>query len=281
MKLICSIIFLVLFSDSGFAQQDQPRYWLFIHNNDCSYSASIDDMPVYTDFNDGSATSLSFPVNSLLLGSGKHILKLTLLPKSDSDFNLDASLSDAYSVKIRIVRNENKKDSIVLEKEYSTIPGEASPSAVHILPFDVELPYRLTGWQNGTDLTKEDKKELEREVVAYYKDMIRDYETKNFKSVAQKYELRLSEHSRSSYFDRADSIRLMAELKADVNREQTFRLEHYRMQFYGNGKVVALIRTDGEFKGRSAMLGLEDDNFYAYKLLLFRPNAGEPLQLIR
>ncbi len=244
--------------------------------------ARIDDMPVYTDFNEGALKSLSFPINPLLLQSGEHILNLTLLPKSGSDFKLNTTLSEGYSVKIKIVRNENKKDIVVFEQEYKAGPNNKLPLREYIVPFNVDVPYKLSGWQNGIDLKQEDENTLEKEVIGFYNDMIKDYETKNLKNVGEKYYKRQLENAESLYLDQPqDSRKLVEELQEDLNKKQDFKLEHYKMEFYGNGKVVGLIRTDGEFRGKSAFLGLTDEGFYIYSLLLYRPKAGEPLQVIR
>ena len=72
--------------------KEQPEYWIFIHSNNCSYVATINDMPIYTDFNDGNMKSLSFPLNPLLPNTGAYTLKLALLPKQDDDFNLDSKI---------------------------------------------------------------------------------------------------------------------------------------------------------------------------------------------
>ncbi len=299
MKVISVIFCAILLSSASLAQQsrsgkleniykevpryeDQPVYWLFVHSNDCSYEIRVNDMPVYTDYNEGSAKSLSFPLNPLLLKSGKQTLNLTLLPKSDNEFRLASTLSKEYSVKIRIVRSENGKDSVVLEKEYRADQANQPALKKYAVSFDADLPYELSGWQYGANLKEEKQSELEKEVIRYYKDIIRDYETRNLTGVEDKYYGRQSEYAECSYLDQPeDSKKLVEELRKDLDKKQDFELEHYKLQLYGNGKVVSLIRTDGEFRGKSAFLGLTDDNFYIYNLLLYRPSPGAPLEVIR
>lgn len=262
--------------------EDQPEYWLSIHSNDCSYIAKVNDMPVYTDFNAGSLQSVSLPINTLLLQSGKQILNITLLPKTGSDFGLAPTLSKAYSIKVRIVRSEKKIETVVLEKNYQADEDDNYPLKEYMVSFDAEVPYQLSGWQHVADLQHEDPNLLKKEVVAFYNDIIRDYKIKNFKGLAEKYYARQLENAESLYMDGPeDSKKLAKELKNDLDRKQEFKLEHFKLQFYGNGKVVALIRTDGEFRGKSALLGLTDEDFYSYSLLLYRRNAGAPLEVIR
>ena len=60
------------------------------------------------------------------------------------------------------------------------------------------------------------------------------------------------------------------------------RLENYKLVFYGNGRMVALIRMDGEKKDQSALQAqLEDNSTEIYELLLHRPKSGSPLEVIR
>ncbi len=299
MKIACMIFGFILLSGSSNAQQsksaklenlyneiphyeNRPEYWLSVHSNDCSYIAKVNDMPVYTNFNEGNLQSVSFPINTLLLRSGKHILNFTLLPKTDSNFGLAATLSKEYAIKVKIVKIENKKETIVLEKNYVADDGGNLPLKEYNLSFDVEVPYQLSGWQDGIDLKQEDLNLLEQEVVGFYNDITNDYEIKNFESLEEKYYTRQLENAECLYQDGPeDSKKLVKELKNDLNKKQDFTLEHFKLQFYGNGKVVALIRTDGEFRGKSALLGLTDEDYYIYSLLLYRRKSDGPIEVIR
>jgi hypothetical protein len=303
-KLIVLISMTILMSNSGCSQnqkketmqeknnlselykkvkkyEEQPEYWIFIHSNNCSYVATINDMPIYTDFNDGSMKSLSFPLNPLLPNSGAYALKLRLLPKQDDDFNLGTKIEKDSKIQIKISRSANKQEKIILDETVIVNEG-ALPLVEKNFTFNIDVPYSLVGWSKSIDLTKEDKEKLTKEVADFYQKMMNLYEKKQMEEISSLYYPRQLENAQSLYSStKADSDKLLAKLNQDVNQVQEFKLEDYKLQFYGNGKVVGLIRTDGEFLGKSAFLGLTDEDFYIYSLLLHRPKSGASLEVIR
>lgn len=261
--------------------KEQPEYWIFIHSNNCSYTATINDMPVYTDFNDGSMKSLSFPLNPLLPNSGPYILKLRLLPKQDENFNLGSKIEKDSKIQIKISRSANKEEKIILEETIS-VNENGLPIIEKNFNFNIDVPYSVAGWSKSTDLTKENEEKLTKEVAEFYQKMMNLYEKKQIAEISSLYYPRQLENAQSLYSStKADSDKLVAKLNQDVNQVQNFKLEDYKLQFYANGKVAGLVRTDGEFLGKSAFLGLTDEDFYIYSLLLHRPKPGAPLEVIR
>lgn len=260
---------------------EKPEYWLFLHSNNCSYIVTLDDMPIYTDYDEGSMNSLSIPINNFILKSGKHEIKVLILPTINDDYHLNNFLSNDYSLNIKISRTENKKEIIIFNEKKSIIEYNKTFQQI-IIPFQSDVPYKLNGWSNSVDLTKQDRGVLEKEVVNFYKEIMNDYKNKKIENLERKYYNRQFENAQSFYSSkREDSEKLLAEINKDVNKEQEFKLENYKLVFYGNGKVVGLIRTDGEFFGESAFLGITDENFYVYSLLLHRPTVGGALEVIR
>jgi uncharacterized protein (DUF2344 family) len=238
-------------------------------------------MPIYTDYNDGSMKSLSFPLNNFLLESKSHDLKISILPQIDDNYNLDTVLANEFSLDIKVARVENKQEAIIFNKKiYNSDHDE--PFKQIVIPFQSNVPYKLKGWINSVDLTKQDREILKKEVESFYKEMMNDYRNKKVESIEKKYYNRQLENAQSFYlYKKEDSEKLLSEINKDVNKEQNLNLENYKLVFYGNGKVVGLIRTDGEFMGKSAFLGLTEEYYYSYSLLLHRPKVGGPLEVIR
>lgn len=203
------------------------------------------------------------------------------MPTTDNNYRLNNSLNNNYSIEVKISRTVNKKEIIVFDQKHSNDELNKLLKEV-VIPFESSVPYKLNGWSNSTDLTKLNEKDLEKEVVSFYNEIISDYNNKKIESIEKKYYNRQLENAQSLYsFKREDSEKLVSEINKDVNKNQDLKLENYKLVFYGNGKVVGLVRTDGEFFGKSAFLGLTDEDFYIYSLLLHRPKAGTPLEVIR
>lgn len=261
--------------------KEQPEYWIFIHSNNCSYTATINDMPIYADFNDGSMKSLSFPLNPLLPASGNYGLKLTLLPKQDGRFKLASKIEKNSSVQVRISRTVGKAEKTVLDETLS-IKEDGLPYLEKTFDFNAEVPYSLTGWSKSTDLQKENGDQLKKEAADFYQNIMHLYEKRELAEISKIYYPRQLENAQALYLSaKEDDKKLMAKLGEEVNRVQKFRLEDYKLQFYANGKVVGLVRTDGEFLGKSAFLGLTEEKFFIYSLLLHRPKPGASLEVIR
>ena len=259
----------------------KPEYWLFLHTSNCSYIITLDDMPIYTAYNDNSMKSLSIPLNNFILESKKHEIKVLILPKVDENYNLNKVLGNELSFDLKITRVENKKEEIVFNKKINYSDQNESFKQI-IFPFESDVPYKLQGWTNSVDLTKQDSESLKREVESFYKEMMNDYRNKNIESIEKKYYNRQLENAQAFYLSKKeDSEKLISEINKDVNKEQNLTLENYKLVFYANGKVVGLIRTDGEFFGKSAFLGLTDEDFYIYSLLLHRPKLSSSLEVIR
>jgi hypothetical protein len=260
---------------------EKPEYWLFVHSNNCSYIVTLDDMPIYTDYNEGSMKSLSIPINNFMLQSGKHILKVLILPTIDDNYHLKSQLDDDYSIDVKISRTVNKKETIVFDQKHSNDEIH-KPLKEVVIPFEASVPYKLNGWTSSVDLTKEKEENLEKEVVNFYNEIMSDYKNKKTENIEKKYFNRQFENAQSLYsYKKEDSEKLTSEINKDVNKAQDFKLENYKLVFYGNGRVVGLVRTDGEFFGKSAFLGLTDEDFYIYSLLLHRPKALGSLEVIR
>lgn len=260
---------------------EKPEYWLFLHSNNCSYVVTLDDMPIYVDYDEGSMNSLSIPINNFILESGEHKVKVLILPTIDENYHLNSLLNNDYTLNIKISRTENKKEAIIFDKKISSTE-QAEPFKQIIIPFESHVPYKLNGWSNSIDLTKQDREALEKEVVSFYKEIMDDYKNRKTEVIQSKYYNRQFENAQSLYsYKKEDSEKIAIGINKDVNKDQDLKLENYKLVFYGNGKVVGLIRTDGEFFGKSAFLGLTDEDFYVYSLLLHRPKANADLEVIR
>lgn len=285
MKTIIVLLSLTVLMPLGSYSQnkggEQPEYWIFIHSSNCSYTATINDMPIYSDFNDGSMKSLSFPLNPLLPASGNYGLKLTLLPKQDDKFKLASKIEKNSSIQVKISRTVGKAEKTVLDEKF-IIKEDGLPYLEKTFNFNAEVPYSLTGWSKGSDLQKENGDQLKKEVADFYQNMMHLYEKREIAKISKIYSSRQLENAKALYLSaKEDTEKSIAKLGEEVTRVQKFRLEDYKLQFYANGKVVGLVRTDGEFLGKSAFLGLTEEKFFIYSLLLHRPKPGASLAVIR
>lgn len=122
----------------------------------------------------------------------------------------------------------------------------------------------------------------QNQVQTIYKKVAGYYTNKQVDKLFELYYDCKKEIAQSRYLNQeSDSQELVSSIENDLNKDQVFTLENYELKFYANGKIVALVRTDIPYKGKSALFSYKDKKYSYYSLLLHRPSANSALQVIR
>ncbi len=137
------------------------------------------------------------------------------------------------------------------------------------------------------DLRDEDPDELLKEVLAVYKKIGKALIQKDFETFFSLAKNKIKELSQSSYSDSLGmkenlepytSIRAYDELTLEP-------LDNFNLEFFGNGRMVSLYKTNSQDKGEPALrINYDEDGrtkvefFYLH---LHRPKKGSPLEMIR
>jgi hypothetical protein len=269
-----------------------PQYKLHIGTAaNFSLELLINDFPIYKNYRSGIVTG-SVPINEAILKKGKQKLTVRMTPPVDKQFNMgtiiDFSIAELkLSIEYGDHTVEKYKDFKEVLSYKMPIKNEKLPYYEINLEFDAPaVPYEndVQGWTNSVDLSKEDKDKLLKEVETFYKDMISLYETKDVNTLAGKYYKRQKEIAQAHYQTKPfDSQIVIDEWIKDVNQEQKFDFKNNQMRFFGNGKIVALLKTDKVFFNYPALFSRNEkvhDIFYYY-LFLHRPKPGVSLEVIR
>lgn len=155
------------------------------------------------------------------------------------------------------------------------------------LEFDApKVPYEkdIQGWQNGVDLSKENEDKLQKEVEGFYKEMIGFYENKNINALAGKYYKSQKETAQSHYLNKANDSQVVVDAWVkDINDTRPFLFNQYMIKFYGNKRIVRLVKTDKYYFNSSALMREDPKNGDAveYFMFLYRPSPGAPLEIVR
>jgi hypothetical protein len=266
-----------------------PAY--FLHMDTAagfSFELLINDQLFYTSYSPGTLTG-SMPLADVILKSGRQRLKIRMFPPVDDNYVMQTLIEPRdVGLEFRIVYGDEKRDK---PRDFHEVFKFELPKFEHPLPyyevnleFEAEVPYELEGWTNGVDLTKEDKKELQKEVEEYYRKVIKMYETGDVNGLAGIYYKRQKDIGQTLYRNRKEDYEmLIEEWTKDVNKDQTFELKDYDLRFFGDGKMVALIRNDRYNQRLPALFSenKEINKVYYYYLFLYRPYPGAPLEVIR
>ena len=140
------------------------------------YELYINDIVARKD--DGAGMHNTFiEINPYVLRSGTYSFTLKLLPMPSEleKGGIQPSTIDFLKVavsKFEKTGDKQQADSYEIVKTYP-IPKIEKPFPLYEIKgeFTVDLPYELEGWSKGQDLSKMDKDELEKKVVAFYEKM--------------------------------------------------------------------------------------------------------------
>ncbi len=287
-------------------RNDKIFYDLKVFNGACNYKIWVNDMPVFAMYNNARG-ELSFPINTEILKSGKQTLKIRIFPfldvstktfdhKLNKYAGLDVEIRemewdaqerkfDYYPIFTYQTPREGKETLQDNPREFLFEEEEELPFYEETVEFEAKVPYNLVGWSKSVDLTKENQEELLKEVESYYKNLASDFDKKNVKSIAKKYLKKEKEIAQCFFHNETEA---QTRWKEDIIKEiidpnsKTGKVEKYEIFFFGNGKVIALMR----FPGKSPLyLTIPDENgapdYYVYDIFLHRPKPGAPLEIIR
>lgn len=266
-----------------------PHFYLDFNSYNCTYEILVNDMPAYSFYSSGNQGGAVFQVSPLILKSGKQTITIRVYPKMDDDDKMDTFLlAKNCGLEVKVVAGDEDKET---PKEYKQLFRYKMPEIqlgnVPYLEFkgvfEAVTPNRLKGWSDSQDLTKEDKAQLTKEVLAFYtqyRQLMADGKMDEIAGLIYNREVEVEQALfQNKPADAADTWNRFAKIKG--YHLEMLPLEHYELQFFGDGKVVGLIRTDDELRSESAMAGISDNKYKIYSLLLHKPAGSRQLQVIR
>ena len=251
---------------------------------------------------------LSFGINTEILKSGKQRLKIRLYPYRDRPnrkwekylnkyagldveiremvYDAEERKFDYYPVFTYQTPREGKESLENGKKELLIKGNEELPYYEEEVTFEVKVPYKLKGWSESVDLTKENKDELLEEVKTYYLELMNDFKKRDTIAISKKYYEKEKEIAQALFFKEEkiksrwheDFLSRVLHKTAVVRPFKTVNLE-----FLGNGKVVALLKKPWDTEALVVQRTIEENKKkYAHvAVYLHRPKAGGPLQMIR
>jgi hypothetical protein len=253
-----------------------------------SFELLINDQLFYTRYESGTLTG-SMPLVDVILKSGKQRIKIRMFPPVDDNYVMKPLIEPKdVGLEFRIVYGDEKRDKPDAFHEVFNykLPRFEQPLPYYEvnLEFEAKVPYELEGWAGGVDLTQEDKEELQKEVEEQYRKVIKMYESGDVNGLAGIYYKRQKDMGQALYENKKEDYEeLIGAWVTQINREQAFELNDYELRFFGDGKMVALLKSiPGKFYDVSALFSRnKKGGWRAYDLFLYRPYPGAPLEVIR
>ncbi|WP_299186695.1 hypothetical protein [uncultured Aquimarina sp.] len=240
----------------------EPKYFIRQAQGNCVYEILVNDKLMVKEYGiEQYATPID--INTGILKSGIQTVTVRLYPLGDA-------IKDAYGegetvntllpktqMNIQVVKYDafNIDSSLDAEKEVIThnaptnkdgkFKGAGLPYYEYNFTFEAEVPYELEGWSKGQDLTEFDKDELKTQVVEYYKRIQKIYETKDKDALARLIYGNYKRIFQAKYWTKQDVKEAWEESLQELDLEffefgNKSEYKDYDLQFYGNGKLVAL-----------------------------------------
>lgn len=194
-------------------------------------------------------SNAAIEVNPYILKNGKYKVKLKLFPFWQLE-EKTIKLENIKNSKI-FFGNYNKDRDTGKVKNYITdtplnlkIPTSDVPYFEQEWEINVtNLPYELEGWSNGQDLSKMDKKELEKKLISFHEKLhkiLDDGDGDAWNKITSK---RFAETIVYDYIPKSKFENLLSENKTDVEnncKNTMIPLENYEVRIYANGKLATL-----------------------------------------
>lgn len=245
------------------------------------YETYVNDTPLEKDHNTGT-TDFELIINDLLQKNANQKIKAVIFHKKDEKFlrNIDINY---FIIKIILYEGMNNyySQNGKIIKEFHLKNNENSNLPIISNDFLVELdvPFNLTSWSSSQDLSKENQEELKKEVVAMYKSVQNIINKGDIKSFYEINKTRDKEVYTSLYNDEKtiqDDKQYISD-RLTKSKGNIKELKDYQMKLYNNGKTVTLELSNGE----TPLYAEDSEEIYTYFILLHRPKAGAPLEIIR
>ena len=261
-------------------------YKIRYSNDNCYFEMFVDGIRVHKLFVRGGSTAVE--VSNLLFHSGKHTISYKMYPlytlEEEGKIVKQNTLVDKSYVTLEVcsydLKNEEAED--ILYAEYTT-PNIAIKNAqgdsisykfagagktYYEGSFEVELdvPYQLQPpFATAQDLRKMDQKLLMTRLLAKYKEVWQIYKNRELDNIARLEFDNLKHYAISNYETKetiAEDWEVFYNVFKNNNTLEMQPLENYKLEFFADGKLVALMldTKDNKIRGNTALwIKLKDE----------------------
>ncbi|MBC5837475.1 hypothetical protein [Flavobacterium muglaense] len=266
-----------------------PTYQIRFENYDCYLEFYINDvLVVYLGGKGKSAGEQHIDFPEYILKSGIQTFRVKIYPLLDKNKKFEKFVSREAQLKVRVVYGDYRRELSNWDnfKEVFKVELPKIETNVPFLEFKREftatVPYELEGWSNGVDLSKEDPKELEQEVLERMNEIASFYRDKDIEGLAREHHIRVKEFDQAYYFNtKENSASWESEITEALNESKSIEVLSGEMKLMANGKLVTILVSDGAFKNKSIIRSDVGQYYDFYPQYFYRPSKGAKLQVIR
>jgi hypothetical protein len=234
---------------------NEPFYYLYVNHEQCFFRILVNDIPVFHYVEDGQIIT-PVNLNNFIHRSGKQTITYRLYPQTKRTYGEGFNKLTPYTkfdIKLYVRNNADTANSFENQKlllthhaatkaDGKSFIGDGKDYYEYTFNFEAKVPYEIEDLENSEDLSKIDQKELLQKTETayrYYWKLIQDKKENEVTKLRFKSDVY---QIISEYLDE-ELVRKTVDEGNFMFTETSFKLEplaNYRMQLYGNGKIVCL-----------------------------------------
>ncbi len=281
----------------------EPMYYLTYEQNVCYSEILVNDIPVNKNFKE-IADGWTISINDFIFKSGIQKVTFRLYPgKKSKNFDFH-KLMDDTDMKIEITESDNIKRDLKGKEittymtplltyknadgyERTKFKGSGENYFEASFTFNATVPYEFNSLDKAQDLSKWKKDILEEKVVNFYKNQWNMINEKKEDDYFSYLELKEKQTCQSLFYNKAELQETLESYQEafTIKDYKLQPLENYKLQLYGDGKVVCLELTslESKMRGKSALWAKFDKNRTAdfLKYYLYIPEGEDELKILR
>ena len=258
-----------------------PYYVAEITSSRCSVELSVNSIPNYKHFEEEdimSTATIEWPINLFISKNGLQHFEVLVMPLK----NKTTILPKAF-VRIKIFKTEAIEEYVQQElfsEEIEITFADKKGLSTYVIKntFQAELPFKIEGWENSVDLSKEDKKELYKEIIAWNEKTAKIYQTSDAVGYKNAFGKRDLEINQLLYLpqDKSHSFHPKDKYILALNNDL------YKLELYANNKLAS-VRMPYELPGFRYDPKVKDEDAIGFSLNVYfhRKQKGMPLEIIR
>ncbi|WP_310556417.1 hypothetical protein [Flavobacterium sp.] len=258
-----------------------PYYVAEITSSRCSVELSVNGIPNYRHIGEEdimSTATIEWPINLSIIKNGLQHFEVVVMPLKNGTTILSKAFVRIKIFKTEAIQEYVQQELVSEEIEITFADKKELPTYVIKNIFQAELPFKIEGWENSVDLSKEDKDELFKEIIAWNDKIAKIYQNSDAIGYKKAFGRRDLELNKLLYLPQDDNPSFHPKDKHILALPDSI----YKLELYANGKLAS-VRMPYELPGFRYDPKVQDEEAMGFSLNIYfhRREKGMSLEIIR
>jgi len=254
---------------------DRNYYVISYASSGCNFEVLFNDSHLFSHF-EGSNASGTYPINPLILKSGKQTITVKIYPmKGHEEKGINSRIPLSINIQYASDPNAGFDGYKSILDDFIPEVKVGIPYFEYTAEFMAEVPFELEGWSNCVDLT--DEPDIKEQVIAKYKEMAQMIIDEDFRVLMNNDKRKYFEVDFSIYMTEQECIESLEEKYEQLKDFKRVKpMENYKLVFHADGRLVSL------FNGGSFGFILDGEGeTWVQKYFLGKRKGSDKLEVIR